>query len=344
MASASPHIIESEAKLGARLHRMGNGFWISQGIYVVAKLGVADHMSDEARPVSEIASAVGASSEALYRIMRMLAAEGVFTEPQKHSMALTPMGQLLRRDHPGTLRQQFLGITELDWFHWGHLLDCVRDGGDAMHRLHGKGLFEYLQDNPAIGRMFDEAMTGFVTENGLAVIAAYDFGQFKTMVDVGGGVGTFMTALLKAQASLSGTVFDLPAVIASAKKNVATQGLASRCDCVAGNFFESVPEGGQAYVAVSIIHDWDDDNSLAILRNIRKVIPANGKLLLVEMVVPEGDTPSYSKLLDVNMLVLTGGKERTEAEYRELGARAGFRLSGVTPTRGPSGILEFVPI
>jgi hypothetical protein len=265
---------------------------------------------------------------------------GVFAEAAPGQFALTTMGSYLRCDVAGSLRAQFLEITELDWAPWGDLPHSVRTGEAAFGHHHGMGLFDYLERHPEVGKMFDEAMTGFVTENGLAVVSAYDFGAFDTIVDVGGGHGALMAAILESAPRTRGIVVDRPEVIESARPIIAAAGLSARCECVGGDFFESVPSGGDAYVLASIIHDWDDERSVAILRTCRQAMHAAAKLLLVEMVVPSGDEPSYSKLLDLEMLVLTGGRERSEAKYRGLLADAGLQLTRIVRTRTNSSIIE----
>jgi hypothetical protein len=322
---------------------MAVGFWLSQSLYVVARLCVADQLRDGPRPVADIAAAVGADGTALYRVMRALASVGVFTEPVPRQFALTEMGSYLRSDVAGSLRAQFLTIGELDWEPWGHLLQSVRTGETAFDAHHGSNLFDYLERHPDVEQMFDEAMTGFVTENGMAVASAYDFHPYSVVVDIGGGHGALMTAILQATPRASGIVFDRAVVVEGASQAIAGAGLAERCECIAGDFFESVPPGGDVYLLASVIHDWDDDRSVSILRTCRRAMGPASRVLLIEMVIPPGDAPSYSKLLDLEMLVLAGGRERTEAEYRKLLATAGLRLTRILPTSSYSSIIEAVP-
>jgi hypothetical protein len=332
-----------DASPAAALHRLAVSFWLSQSLYVMAKLRVADQLGDGPRTVTELAAAVGADASSLYRVMRALASVGVFTEPAPRRFALTPMGSYLQSGVAGSLHAQFLTINELDWQPWSHLLHSVRTGETAFDRQHGMGLFEYLEQNPDVGKMFDESMTGFVTENGLAVASAYDFSRFSTVIDVGGGRGALMTAILQASPATRGVVFDRPAVVEGARQAIAAAGLADRCECVGGDFFASVPPGGDVYILTSIIHDWDDERSVAILRTCRQAMRPTSRLLLVEMIIPPGDTRSYAKLLDLEMLVLAGGRERTEAEYRDVLAHAGFRMLRIVPTRSSSSVIEAAP-
>jgi ubiquinone/menaquinone biosynthesis C-methylase UbiE len=326
------------------LHQLGVSFWLSQALYVVAKLGVADHLKDGPYTADELAKSVGAHEGALYRVMRALASVGVFTETEPKRFALTPMGAYLQTGVAGSLRAQFLTITELDWEPWRHLLHSVQTGETAFRQAHGMGLFDYLQHHPGVGNMFDEAMTGFVMENGLAVVAAYDFTPFAKIIDVGGGSGALMAAILQASPQAQGVLFDLASVIDGAKRTIEAAGLAARCACIAGDFLTSIPAGGDAYLMASILHDWDDEHSVAILQNCRRVMSAPAKLLLVEMVIPPGDVPFYGKLLDLEMLVLTGGRERSEEEYRDLLTAAGFRLTRILSTHTASSIIEATPV
>lgn len=328
----------------AALDQMISGHWVAQAIYVAAKLGVADHLGDGPRAVGELARAVGADPGALYRLLRALASHGVFTEVAPQCFALTPIGAYLRSGVPGSLRALALTVNELDWRAWGHMLHSLRTGEPAFAQVHGMNPFEYFQRHPEVGAMFDEAMTAFVTEHGLAVAAAYDFTPFAEVVDVGGGHGALMSAVLRASPATRGVIVDLPSVVAGAKQRIEAAGLASRCDCVAGDFFVSVPAGADAYVLASIIHDWDDERGVAILGSCRRAIGEHGKLLLVEMVLPPGDAPFAGKWLDLEILVCFGGRERTAAEYETLLSRAGFRLTRIVPTHTPSSVVEAVPV
>lgn len=323
-----------------KLNQLGTGRWVSEALYVAAKLGVADHLKDGARSVDQLATSVGAHAGALYRLLRALASVGVFTEAEPRKFALTEMGACLQTGVPGSMRALAL-MTDLERDAWGQLEHSIRTGETAFDHVHGMGFFAYLQRHPDEGRLFDEAMTGFVSQNIAAVVAAYDFRPFSKIVDVGGGHGALMAAILKASPGTEGVIFDLPSVVEGAERNIEAAGLSARCQCVGGDFFTSVPTGGDAYVMASIIHDWDDQRSVAILRNCRQAMSGRGKLLLVEMVIPAGDTPFFGKLLDLEMLVLApGGRERTETEYQALLVDAGFRLIRIVSTRSLASVIE----
>ena len=327
----------------AALHQLMVGHWISQALCVAAELGIADHMAASPCDVSELAKAVSAHPGALFRLMRPLASVGVFTEVAPRRFALTPVGDCLRATSPTSLRALALTVNSMDWAAWAEMGHSLRTGETAFQHVHQMGPFDYFHRNPEAGKTFDEAMTGFVTQNGAAIVEAYDFRGLRRIIDVGGGVGTLMMSLLRSSPEVTGVVFDLPDVIAVAKQRVERAGLAARCDCVGGSFFETVPADGDAYIMASIIHDWDADHCRRILATCRAAMPSSAKLLLVEMVIPPGNAPFFGKLLDLEMLVCFGGQERTEEEYRDLLTATGFRVTRVIPMRTPSSIVEAIP-
>lgn len=325
------------------LMQMMTGFWISSAIYVTAKLELADHIGDNSISVDDLALRAGAHPGSLYRLLRALASVGVFTEVEPRHFALTPIGNCLRSG-PGSLRAIPIMSLEIGWAPWGQLLHSVRTGDTAFGHIHGMGYFEYLRQNPEHARIFDEGMTSFVTTNGLAIAAQYDFTPFSLIVDVGGGQGTLIEAILKHNNQSRAVVFDRPDVVEVAKGKLASAGIANRCECIGGDFFASIPSGGDAYLLASILHDWDDQRSLTILRNCRRAMSSKAKLLIVEMVIPEGDESFFGKLLDLHMLVNFGGQERTEQEYRDLLSAAGFQISQVVKTSTPSSLIEALPV
>ncbi len=328
----------------AVLMQMITGFWVSSAIYVAAKLGLADQMAGGSVNADELALSVGAHPGALYRLLRALSSIGVFTETESRFFALTPSGNLLRSDVPGSLRAFSLAGREIGWEPWGQLLHSVRTGKTAFDHINGMGYFEFLNQNPELARLFDEAMTGFVTMNGLAAAAAYDFSTFSKIIDIGGGNGALMEAVLRQNPQVKGVVFDHPDVVRAAEKRLASSGLSDQCECIGGDFFKTVPPGGNAYLLASVIHDWDDEKAFAILRNCRRAMGSTAKILLLEMIIPPGDSPFFGKLLDLNMLVNFGGRERTEAEYRDLLSSAGFELTRIVQTRTPTSIMEAIPV
>lgn len=325
-----------------QLLQMITSYWISQAIHVAAKLGIADLVQQTPKTATELAQATKTHEPSLHRLLRGLASVGIFAVDESGRFGLTDMARCLL-DEPMSQRAVAIMMGDEHYASWGHLLYSVQTGKPAFDHLYGKPVFDWLSDHPEQAKIFDAAMTGFHGEETQKIIDAYDFSRFQTVVDVGGGDGSVLIPLLHRYPRVRGILFDLAGVIERAGPNLANTGLAERCQAVAGNFFESVVAGGDAYLMRHIIHDWTDEQSLTILRNIRKVIPAHGKLLVIEMVIPPGNEPHFGKLLDLNMLVLPGGQERTEAEYRQLYAEAGFRLERVVPTKAEVSIVEGRP-
>jgi hypothetical protein len=311
---------------------------ISQSIYVAAKLGIADLLKDGPKSSDELAAAVEANPDALYRVLRVLASAGVFAEIEHRRFTLTPLAGQLQTGVPGSLRGAaiFFGDDQ-NWRTWGELLYSVKTGKPAFEHVFGTGFFEWTFQHAA-SDIFSASATAVSMLESMAVAAAYDFSGFRTIVDVGGGEGFLVAEILKAYPRTRGVLFDHPHVIAGAKDLLEREGVAGRCEPVAGDFFASVPESGDAYVLKSVIHDWDDARAATILQNCHRAIKEQGKLLVVERLIQPGNEPSYTKLLDLQMLVLLGGRERTEAEFRALFGTAGFRLTRVIPTQSPTGM------
>jgi hypothetical protein len=318
------------------------GTWLAQATHVAAKLGIADLVKDGPKPVADLATATGTAPGPLYRVLRALAGFGVFAETAPRTFGLTPMAECLRSDVPNSLRAVAVMFgTPWQRAAWSDILHAVRTGEPAFNHVHGMNFFEYCQKNPHAAAVFDEAMTSFSAQETPAVLEAYDFSGVRALVDVAGGHGSLLASILQKYPAMRGVLFDMPSVIDGAKKKGHLAAAAGRCELVGGDFFKSVPPGGDAYLMKHIIHDWSDEHSLTILKNIRKVIVTGGRLLLVEMVIPAGNEPHFGKLLDLEMLVQTqGGKERTEAEYRDLFAAAGFRLTRVVATKAPACVVE----
>lgn len=315
------------------------GKWVSMALSVAAKLRLADKLAAGPKTEVELAEETLTHAPSLYRLMRALASVGVFASDEAGRFALTPVGELLRTGVPGSMRgvADYCG-TEWSWKAWGSLLESVKTGRTAFNEVFGEGCFDYLAKHPAEQAVFDEGMTGFSAAEADAVVAAYDFSNFGTLIDVGGGHGHLLGTILNKTPNLRGVLFDAPHVVAGAK--LAAMGVADRCKAEGGDFFEAVPAGGDAYILKHIIHDWNDADCGRILGNIRAVSKPGTKLLLVELVVPPGDAPHPGKLLDLEMLVVASGKERTEAEYAALLAASGFKLTRVVPTQGPAGVVE----
>jgi hypothetical protein len=328
----------------ATLLQMMTGYWVSQALHVAAKLGIADLLADGPVDCEDLAAATDTHAPSLQRVLRALASVGVFTEVSPGSFALTPLAELLRTETPGSMRALAIMYAEEQYRAWGGLLHSVRTGEMAFDHQFGMGYFEYLAQHPEADRVFNEAMTGWTHQLVGAVMDTYDFSPFKTIVDVGGGYGALLTAILRSNPGTRGVLFEQPHVVASAEEQLVAAGVADRCTFVGGDFFAAVPTGGDAYVLSQILHDWDDERCVAILGQCRRVMPDHGKLLVVELVLPEGDEPFLGKWLDLHMLVLLGSRERTAAEYDTLFRAAGFKLARVVPTPPGPSVVEAVPV
>ncbi|WP_339381967.1 methyltransferase [Calothrix sp. FACHB-1219] len=321
------------------------GTWIAQGIYVAASLGIADLLKDGSKSIDELAQLTNTHPKNLYRVLRALASVNIFTEVAPRQFSLTTMAKYLQSDFSNSLRSLAMMLgDEWHWRCWGDILNIVQSGQPGLAHLYNvDDTFKYFEQNPASGKLFNDAMTNFSKNVHTAVIDAYDFSHISKIVDVGGGYGTLITSILAANSQTNGILFDLPNVADSAKKLIKQHEVSKRCEVISGNFFHSVPSGGDAYILSYIIHDWDDDRCIQILRNIRQSIAADGKLLLVEGVVPDGNKPHLSKLMDLEMMIFyPSGQERTEDEYSQLYKAAGFRLNRIIPTAAPVSIIEGV--
>jgi hypothetical protein len=326
------------------LLQMMTGYWVSQSIYIAAKLGVADLLADGPRPVEALAAKTQSHASSLYRLLRALASVGVFTETSPRTFALTPMAGLLRTGTPDSMRA--LGITYCEEMYtaWGSMLHSIQTGEPAFAQHFGMGPFPYFATHPEADRIFNEAMIGYTHQVANAVTGSYDFSPFGTVVDVGGGYGTLLAAILRDNPTARGILFDVPHVIEAAEGFLSTTGVGERCARVAGDFFAALPAGGDAYLLSQILHDWEDEQCLTILRHCRGVMPKNGKLLVVELVIPPGNEPSFGKWLDLHMLAIPGGRERTEAEYGAIFREAGFELTRIVPTPAGTSVVEAVPM
>jgi ubiquinone/menaquinone biosynthesis C-methylase UbiE len=325
--------------------QMASGYWVSQSIYVAAKLGIADLLKDSPKSCDELATATGTNAPSLYRLLRGLASLGVFAETQPNHFTLTPLAACLQSDVPNSVRAYVIMQGEENYQAWGEFMHSVQTGGSSFEHIYGMNLFDYLAQNPESAKIFDESMTNLSVNHSAAVAASYDFSSIQTLVDVAGGEGLLIASILKSNPTLKGVLFDQPHVIEKAKRFLEAEGVLERCQLVAGNFFESVAEGGDAYILKYIIHDWDDERAIAILKQCHKVMPANGKILVAQPVIPPGNEPFMGKLLDLTMLVITpGGRERTEAEYRALFEKAGFKLTRIVPTQDEISIIEGIRV
>lgn len=314
----------------------------TQALYVAAKIKIADLLSDGEKTTAELAAATETHERALYRVLRSLASMGIFEETAPKTFANTYISELLRSDVPNTMRNGAIFMGEA-WHYnvWANMLYSVKTGKPAWGHTHGKEVFDYFPENAEHSEIFNNAMTDMSAATAPVVVEAYDFSGIEKLADIAGGHGFLLSQILKANPEIKGILFDLPHVLAGADEILSRENVADRVEKVSGDFFAEVPSA-DAYIMKHIIHDWDDERSIKILQSIYRAMNPGGKLLIVETVVPEGNEPHYSKLLDLEMLTSPGGIERTAEEYRELLAHAGFALTKIVPTKSPFSIIEAV--
>ncbi|MGH9561014.1 MAG: methyltransferase, partial [Terracidiphilus sp.] len=313
-------------------------------LYVAAKLRIADQLSGGARPLADLCGASrGVHGTSLYRVMRALASIGVFTETSPRTFANTPASELLREQAPGSMRDVVLFMTDPTHFRvFAEMEHSMRTGETGVKHLTGLDAFEFLRQNSAEEETFNAAMTGMSAQYAHAVLEAYDFRDLGTIADIGGGHGALLCAVLKKHYGLSGIVFDAPHVAAGAGPCIDSMGLGERCRAVGGDFFQAIP-AADSYILKSVIHDWDDARAIAVLKNCAAAMRGDkGKVLLLEMVLSAGNEPHVGKWIDLEMLMMAGGRERTEAEFSELLRKAGLRLNGVIRTQSPICVIESV--
>ena len=333
---------ESAAQL---LRRLLAGRFVSQALHAAAELDIAERLTDGPKDVATLAEETISHPAALYRVLRALASMGVFWEDEQGRFANTELSELLRGGVPNSQRAAArMSGSDPHWRAAGGLLHSVQTGRPAFDTLFGTPFFDYLDQNPEHARTFDEAMVSTSELSNAVMLEAYDFSNLHTIVDVGGGYGSTLCAILHATPGLRGILFDLPRPAEGARRFVAEQGLSGRCDVVVGNGFDAVPAGADAYFMRHILHDWDDEHCIRLLRNCRVAIARDGKLLVCERILLPGNQPSYAKISDLIMMVVSGGRERTEAQYRELFFAAGFTLRRAIPTRSDHSILEAFPL
>ena len=329
-----------------QIRRLATGYIPAALLGVVIELGIPDLLAEKTKPVSDLAAATHTNDHALYRMLRTLSSFGIFTESSGRRFSLTSAGRYLRSDVPDSLRGYMRWVTNSFLFqNYADLMYSAQTGQPAVDHLFGKPLFSHLQTSPELSRIFNDGMTSFSQMVSTALLQAYDFSGIKVIADLGGGQGALLAAILQKYPSMQGLLLEQEYVLEEARKHFQESGLAGRSGTMAVDFFQSVPTGADAYLMKSIIHDWDDQRAGVILKNcreaLRNVEPA--RLILVEAIVPEGSDPHMSKLTDMQMLVLAGGRERTREEFQQLLARSGFRMTAVLPTRSFVSVVEAVP-
>jgi len=336
---ASQHA--SGASPQAQIMQLGIGYMQAACLYVTAKLRIADLLAAGPTPVSELARQTNVKEGPLYRVMRAISSAGVFREVAPHTFANTPLSETLRADVPGSALPTVLFLCDpLHLRTFAELLHSVETGGTAFKKITGMEPFDFFRQNDEENRAFNAAMTSISAHSVPPAIEAYDFGESGTLADIGGGHGILLAMILQKHRGLRGIVFDLPHVVEGAKPRIESLGLAPRCEVVGGDFFEAVP-AADSYVMKSIIHDWDEPRALTILKNCAKAMRGpKGRVILIEQVIPEGNEPSLAKWIDMEMLAMAGGRERTEAEYADLFAKAGLRLARVVHAPSPFSVIE----
>jgi hypothetical protein len=314
---------------------------ITQCLAVVAKLDIADRLKEGERSISLLAAESNVHERALYRVMRVLASSGVFVETKPEHFALTPLAEPLRSDSPSTLKDFaiFFGHPVHNAA-YANMMHSVRTGETAFDHTHGTELFDYFKTDADFFSIFNDAMTSNSHREARAIAAAYPFSRFGTLTDVGGGRGFLLSEVLKTAPNLKGILFDLPEVVADAKATFADANLGDRLSIEGGSFFESIPVRADAYMMKHIIHDWDDSRATTILRNCVESMNPDGRVLVIDYVIPENNEAHIGKLLDIEMLLLPGGLERTRTEFERLFTAAGLKLTNIIPTAAPICVVE----
>lgn len=324
----------------------GTGYIVSASLNVALKLGIPDLIGDSAKDVQVLAHEVGANADYLFRVLRVLEANQLLCRKTPHSFELTPAGQLLRRDVPGSVAAAMEWISDpLHLTLYSHLRHSVETGETTFNAVYKKQFFDWSTqpENAGEAAVFNDAMTGISEMCIPAFLDAYPFDSFGSIVDVGGGHGAVLRAILREHSGVRGTLAEMPSLLPTAHAAIEKDGLAGRCEAVACNFFESVPAGGDLYFMKNIVHDWADERALRLLKNIRAAIPDTGALLLAEAVLDDSPAPHFAKMIDIEMIAFVGGRERTADEFRQLLAQAGFALRRIIPTQSPLSLLEAVP-
>ena len=336
-----PPEVSRETAAAQHIMQLSTGYIASTCVYLAVKLRIPDLLAAAPRPVSDLARERGVNEDALYRVMRTLVSLGVFEEKAPRTFANTLTSTILRTETPGSMYEMALWMS--DPFHfqvYANALHSLRTGQPAVEQTVGVPVFEYFSKQPEESEIFNNAMTMFSAMVIPAVLEACDFSGIGTLVDVAGGHGRVLTSILQKYPSMRGVLFDIEHVLAGARAAIDSLGLSDRCRAVSGDFFKAVPAGGDAYIMKHIIHDWDDERAATILKNIRSAMNPGGRLILLESVVAPGNQPDFAKLIDLEMLLMPGGRERSEQEFRDLFARAGFELTRITPTKSPLSVIE----
>lgn len=321
------------------INKMLVGGWITQGIYVAAELGIADLLIDGPKTAKELAAQTATHDQSLYRVLRALASDGIFSEDTENGFSLTPMAEFLRSDHPHSSRAFAIMAGAELYKAWGRLLRAVQTGKEVMEETFGRKFFQYMTDHPDRHRIYDAAMTSIHDSETQPMLDTYDFSGFNKIVDIGGGNGSLLSAILNKHSNCTGILFDLPQVVNSARQTIESSGLSDRCEIIGGDFFDSVPANCDLYLMRHVIHDWQDEPAITILSNCQKAMNPDSKVLLIENIIHSDNTPCFSKWLDL-MMLLVDGRERTQEQYNRLFSEAGLKLNRIIPTASEISIVE----
>jgi hypothetical protein len=334
----------NELEARTRLARLIGGYCATQAIFVAAKLGMADRLQASPQTAQQLAQATGAHAHSLHRLLRTLAGFGLVVQHDGGHFSITDAGQLLRSDSPGSLHALAISVGELHYAPFGALLHSVMTGEPGFERVMGMSLFDYLEIHSESSVHFDAALAPLRSAMTAAVLGQCDFSDVRHVVDIGAGLGDFASALLAKYPSMHATLFDRTEVATRAESRFEASAMAKRCDCVGGDFFESVPTGGDAYLLRHILHDWNDDQAIRLLKNCRRAMNRGSRLVVIESVIRDDNEPSLGKNLDLIMLAVTGGRERTEPEYRTLLRASGFRMVRIAGTPAGIDVIEAIPV
>jgi O-methyltransferase domain/Dimerisation domain len=324
----------------AELDKLITGYCVSQAIYVAAELCVADLLAAGPRSAEDLATDLRVHDRSLYRLLRTLASMGIFAEGTDGRFSLTPMAELLRTDTPSSQRATIQMMVGQFYDAWGGLIDSVRTGRPAFESCQGQSFFDYLAAHPDQAQIFDDAMTARNDRKTQAMLDVYDLTGVRTLADIGGGNGSTLVTVLQRYPEMRGILFDRPGVVERARAGIEREGLLDRCRIVGGSFLEAVPSEADAYLLRHILHNWDDEHVVVILKRIHEAMEDDAKLLIVDRIIPPGNEPLFGKIMDLNMLVMLGGVERTEEEFHQLFGLAGFRMGRIVLTEAEVSVIE----
>jgi len=328
----------------AALMQMAQGFWAAKALQAAAQLEIADLLVEKPQTAQELSKASGVNSDSLYRLLRALASRGIFKEISNDRFENTPLSETIRTNVPGSVRDYAIFAPhDGNVLAWTKFMDVVMTGKSSFTDVNGCGYWEYFQNHPEIGERYNKAMAAKTSQVFSALLKSYDFSQFNTLIDVGGGLGTILASILSNNPQMRGCLYDQSSVIQAAKSFLGAQGVINHCKLISGDFFESIPKGYDAYLMKNVLHEWEDKQALKILKNCRASIPKHGKLLILEAVLGKDNTLHPGKWMDLHMMVAEGGRERTEQEFCNLLQVSDFELKKVIALRAAVAVIEAEP-